>query len=411
MMWTTRRLDECVQFLSGGTPNKGKLEYWGGDIPWVSSAEMTERFLSNTSLNISAEGLAAGSRLVPEGSTFVVVRGMSLAKEFRISLAQRAMAFNQDVKALIPKSGVDGRFIFYSLCAHASSIRDLATEAAHGTKKLEMSRLESYVIEVPNDVETQQVVASVAYAYDDLIATNRRRMALLEDAARRLYREWFVHLRFPGHESVVVKDGVPEGWRKQSLASVADVNARSIGARDRPDSVLYIDISTVSTGLIGEVTPYAFADAPGRARRRVVHGDVIWSCVRPNRRSYALIWEPDERLVASTGFAVLSATGVPFSYLYFTTTTDTFVGHLEQNSTGAAYPAVTAKTFEDVEILVPDGDTLAAFDHSVLPQLEQTEFLKQQNRALAQARDLLLPKLMSGQLDVSGIRLPEEATA
>lgn len=288
---------------------------------------------------------------------------------------------------------------------------ELGTQNAAGAVPgVNRNTLHQMTVRVP-DKETQHRIVEVLSAYDELIATNQRRVALLEDAARRLYSEWFVHLRFPGHESVVVKDGVPEGWRKQTLASVADVNARSIGARDRPDSVLYIDISTVSTGLIGEVTPYAFADAPGRARRRVVHGDVIWSCVRPNRRSYALIWEPDERLVASTGFAVLSATGVPFSYLYFTTTTDAFVGHLEQNATGAAYPAVTAKTFEDAEILVPDGDTLAAFDHSVLPQLEQTEFLKQQNRALAQARDLLLPKLMSGQLDVSGIRLPEEATA
>jgi type I restriction enzyme S subunit len=133
--------------------------------------------------------------------------------------------------------------------------------------------------------------------------------------------------------------------------------------------------------------------------------------VRPNRRSYALIWEPDDKLVASTGFAVLSATAVPFSYLYFTTITDAFVGHLEQNATGAAYPAVTAKTFEDAEILVPNGDTLPAFDRAVLPQLEQIEVLKQQNRSLARARDLLLPKLMSGQLDVSGIRLPEEVAA
>lgn len=288
---------------------------------------------------------------------------------------------------------------------------ELGTQNAAGAVPgVNRNTLHQMTVRVP-DKETQHRIVEVLSAYDELIATNLRRIALIEDAARRLYREWFVHLRFPGHEWVPVRDGVPEGWRKQTLASVADVNARSIGARDRPDSVLYIDISTVSTGLIGEVTPYAFADAPGRARRRVVHGDVLWSCVRPNRRSYALIWEPDERLVASTGFAVLSATGVPFSYLYFTTTTDAFVGHLEQNATGAAYPAVTAKTFEDAEILVPDGDTLAAFDHSVLPQLEQTEFLKQQNRALAQARDLLLPKLMSGQLDVSGIRLPEEATA
>jgi len=314
------------------------------------------------------------------------------------------------IRVRLDRAVADPEFFFNYFRSPIGRSRIRAIVGGAAVKGIRGSDLKLIKVHMP-PLDQQIAIRQVIAVYDDLIATNQRRMALLEDAARRLYREWFVHLRFPGHESVVVNDGVPERWRKQTLASVADVNARSIGARDRPDSVLYIDISTVSTGLIGEVTPYAFADAPGRARRRVVHGDVIWSCVRPNRRSYALIWEPDERLVASTGFAVLSATGVPFSYLYFTTTTDTFVGHLEQNATGAAYPAVTAKTFEDAEILVPDGDTLAAFDHSVLPQLEQTEFLKQQNRALAQARDLLLPKLMSGQLDVSGIRLPEEAAA
>ena len=334
-----------------------------------------------------------------------------MAKEFRISLALRPMAFNQDVKALIPKPGIDGRFIFYSLSANAKAIRDLATEAAHGTKKLEMSRLEGFSIKVPRAVETQRSIASVAYAYEDLIVTNQRRIALLEEAARCLYREWFVHLRFPGHKAVEMLDGVPKGWRTKALSEIANVNARSIGAREKPDSLLYIDISSVSPGVIDEVTPYAFVDAPGRARRRVSHGDVIWSCVRPNRRSYALIWEPDEKLVASTGFAVLSAKAVPFSYLYFNTTTDEFVGYLEQNATGAAYPAVTAKTFEDAEIIVPDDETLATFDKFVLPQIEQIEMLNKQNRALALARDALLPKLMSGQLDLSGISPPAQEVA
>lgn len=314
------------------------------------------------------------------------------------------------IRVRLDRTVADPEFFFNYFRSAIGRSRIRAIVGGAAVKGIRGSDLKLIKVHVP-PFDEQIAIRQVVAVYDDLIATNQRRIALLEDAARRIYREWFVLLRFPGHESVPVKDGVPEGWRKQTLASVADVNARSIGARDKPDSVLYIDISSVSTGLIGEVTPYAFADAPGRARRRVDHGDVIWSCVRPNRRSYALIWEPDEKLVASTGFAVLSAKGVPFSYLYFTTTTDAFVGHLEQNATGAAYPAVTAKIFEDAEILVPIGDTLPAFDRAVLPTLEQMETLKQQNRALARARDLLLPKLMSGQLDVSGIRLPEEVTA
>ena len=314
------------------------------------------------------------------------------------------------IRVRLNRAIADPEFFFNYFRSPIGRSRIRAIVGGAAVKGIRGSDLKLIKVHVP-PIDEQIAIRQVVALYDDLITTNQRRIALLEDAARRLYREWFVHLRFPGHESVPVKDGVPEGWRKQTLASVADVNARSIGARDKPDSVLYIDISSVSTGLIGEVTPYAFADAPGRARRRVDHGDVIWSCVRPNRRSYALIWEPDEKLVASTGFAVLSAISVPFSYLYFTTTTDDFVGHLEQNATGAAYPAVTAKTFEDAEILVPEGDTLAAFDQVALPQLEQMETLKKQNRSLAQARDLLLPKLMSGQLDVSGIALPDEVAA
>lgn len=322
----------------------------------------------------------------------------------KIALAQRVILLRPN------QSVVDPGFLFYFM--RTDEFQSQLHGRATGTTVpgIKNPVLRATPVRHP-DLKTQKQLGYALSTYDTLITTNQRRIALLEEAARRLYREWFVHLRFPGHELVPVRDGVPVGWAIQPLASVAEVNARTIGSRDKPDSLLYIDISSVSTGLIHSTTPYAFTEAPGRARRRVTHGDVIWSCVRPNRRSYALIWEPDENLVASTGFAVLSATAVPFSYLYFTSTTEAFVGHLEQNATGAAYPAVTAKIFEDAEILVPDGDVTAAFDQMVLPQLELMETLKQQNHHLTQARDLLLPKLMSGQLDVSNIPLPEEIAA
>lgn len=314
------------------------------------------------------------------------------------------------IRVRLDRSVADPEFFFNYFRSPIGRSRVKAIVGGAAVKGIRGSDLKLIKVHLPQ-IDEQIAIRNIVAVYDDLIATNQRRIALLEEAARRMYREWFVSLRFPGHETVQVTDGVPEGWQTQTLASVADVNARTIGSRDKPDSLLYIDISSVSTGHIASATFYSFAEAPGRARRRVVHGDIIWSCVRPNRRSYALIWEPDEKLVVSTGFAVLSATSVPFSYLYLATTTDAFVGHLEQNATGAAYPAVTAKIFEDAEILVPDGETLTAFDLVVLPLLEQVETLNRQNTELAQARDLLLPKLMSGQLDVSGIQLPDEVVA
>ena len=412
MTWAEIAIGDLGRIVTGDTPPRKNPEYYGSAYPFIKPTDMTvgQRLTMTYEEGYSEDGFAKyRKKLIPAGSTAVVTIG-SIGQ--KLTWLHADCFVNQAVNAVVPdRAKFDSLYVYYLLKHNLNLVKQADTGASSGRENVSKSNFSALTVWACLDLNTQKQIAEVLDALDSSIETNQRRIALLEDAARRLYREWFVHLRFPGHESVPVKDGVPEGWHKQTLASVAAVNARSIGARDKPDSVLYIDISSVSTGLIGEVTPYAFVDAPGRARRRVDHGDVIWSCVRPNRRSHALIWEPDEKLVASTGFAVLSAISVPFSYLYFTTTTDDFVGHLEQNATGAAYPAVTAKTFEDAEILVPKGDTLAAFDQVALRQLEQTETLKKQNRSLAQARDLLLPKLMSGQLDVSGIALPDEVAA
>lgn len=244
----------------------------------------------------------------------------------------------------------------------------------------------------------QRWITGVLACYDELIETNRRRIALLEESARLLYREWFVKLRFPGHELVEKVDGLPAGWKEVRLAELAKVNQDSINAREKHEHIRYIDIASVETGVIKAATKMHFSEAPGRARRKVTHGDVIWSCVRPNRKSYALIWEPGEDMIVSTGFAVLSAMTVPFTFLYLTTTTDDFTGYLTNRATGAAYPAVTAKDFESATLLKPADDVLNGFHEMVEPFFDMQEILKMQNRKLAKARDALLPKLMSGQL-------------
>jgi type I restriction enzyme S subunit len=249
----------------------------------------------------------------------------------------------------------------------------------------------------PSDTQTR--IADILTAYDDLIENNRRRMGLLEDAARQLYREWFVRLRFPGHEHTRITNGVPEGWEKKPLSDVADVNRESLSGSYDGD-IDYIDISSVTPGSINETTRFDFRDAPSRARRVVKHGDIIWSCVRPNRRSHAVIWQPPPNLIASTGFAVITPTTVPTSFLFRATTTDAFVGYLENHARGVAYPAVLASDFERATILVPRGPLLNAFNDAAKPLLAQAHILHLQNEKLRAARDLLLPRLMSGEIAV-----------
>jgi type I restriction enzyme S subunit len=194
---------------------------------------------------------------------------------------------------------------------------------------------------------------------------------------------------------------LPEGWSVRRLAEVATVNTSTIRRGDEPENILYVDISSVGTGRIEKIEPMAFANAPGRARRIVRHGDTIWSCVRPNRKSFSLILDPPADLIASTGFAVLTPTKVPFSFLHQAVTTDEFVGYLTNHATGAAYPAVTAKDFEAAELLVPDEPLLRRFHEHCEPRLLLKENLLLKNTTLRRTRDLLLPKLISGALDVS----------
>jgi type I restriction enzyme S subunit len=246
----------------------------------------------------------------------------------------------------------------------------------------------------------QRSIVDMLSAYDELIENNQRRIRILEEMGRALYHEWFVNFRFPGREKVKLVSSalgqIPQGWSVEKLSDVAEVNSAQINARNAPDELHYIDISSVSPGQIDSITTYAFADAPGRARRIVAHGDVLWSCVRPNRRSHALVMYPEENTIASTGFAVLTAKTVPFTFLYAATTTDDFVGYLTSNASGAAYPAVTAETFHKAELLVAPPALLKHFGDATLSMAEQGHILQRQTTNLRRTRNLLLPRLLSG---------------
>ena len=245
----------------------------------------------------------------------------------------------------------------------------------------------------------QRRIAEVLTAYDELMGNNRRRMALLEEAARQLYAEWFVRLRYPGHTRTRRADALPKGWTRLPLGEVVDVNRETLGSSFQGE-LEYVDISAVTPGRIAETMRYDFADAPSRARRVVRHGDIIWSCVRPNRCSHAVIWNPEPNLIVSTGFAVLTPKALPTSYLYQATTTNAFVRNLENRARGAAYPAVVARDFEESEIVVPPAPLVSAFNDFAEPLLAQLKTLTFQTQKLRTARDLLLPRLMSGEVAV-----------
>ncbi|NOE53822.1 restriction endonuclease subunit S [Vibrio cholerae] len=395
MSWSAKSLDELGTVSRGRSRHRPRdaAHLYGGPYPFVQTGDVKRAglYLTEYSQTYSDEGLAQ-SKLWPSGTLCITIA----ANIADTSILAIDACFPDSVIGFIPDpKKSDARFIKYLFDAVLKlQYRQVSQGAAQDN--LSQGKLLALKFSVPDDVNEQIRIADFIATYDDLIENNRRRIQLLEESARLLYQEWFVHLRFPGHEQVNTVDGLPEGWRNMQLTDIAKVNQASL-KKGFDEKIEYIDISCVSTHSISDTTWYEFIDAPGRARRIVQHCDILWSCVRPNRRSHALVWEPHDRLIASTGFAVISATEVSPLFLYQSLTTNEYVGYLTNRAGGAAYPAVTARVFEESSILVPTKNLVEQYERQVQDTYTQINILRTQNIKLAQARDLLLPKLMSGE--------------
>lgn len=310
----------------------------------------------------------------------------------------RRTTFQKSVAVLKPiREKILPRYLYYALEYNKKALINASGGAAQ--KNLLLGDLKRFEIGVPK-ISDQRNLCDHLETYDKLIENNKRRLELLEESARQLYKEWFVRFRFPGHEHVKIIDGIPEGWKKTTLGAVSVTNALSHKAKELPEEIHYIDISSVSTGRIETKSRMPAEEAPGRARRIAQHGDVIWSNVRPNLKAYALVLHPENEDVFSTGFTVISGMSIPYSFLYNFTTTDNFVSHLVNHTTGASYPAVRPQDFERAELLLPPRPLLDQFQEYCEPNYELAYILAEQSSQLAAARDVLLPKLMNGEIAV-----------
>ncbi len=269
----------------------------------------------------------------------------------------------------------------------------------------------------------QKAIALVLGALDDKIELNRRINATLEAMARALFLSWFVDFDpvrakldgrppaaldlataavFPEHFAHGEHDMLPVGWRLAAIEEVCTINSWTLCKNDDLETLEYVEISEVSRGNIANIATYERGEEPSRARRRLRHGDTVLSTVRPDRGSYFLALNPPDNRVASTGFAVLTPTKVPWSFIHAALTQTEVSDHLGQMADGGAYPAVRPEIIGVMQVSLPnETKILDAFHRACAPLFEQAEANRTQSRTLATLRDALLPKLLSGELSVN----------
>lgn len=305
------------------------------------------------------------------------------------------------LKIALPKAALFPRFVYYYL--GLSHVVEWLERNAVGTTMLNLNTGILGGVKIPViPLPQQKRIADVLSAYDDLIENNRRRIKLLEEAARLLYREWFVHLRFPGHEHVKIVDGVPEGWERKVVPDLIAINPTERIERGR--EVWYVPMAALSeTGMTVD---------RGDFERRTVHTAVkfrtndvllarITPCLENGKTGFVYFLDEGDVACGSTEFIILRGISVSPYFVYCLARTYDFREHAIKSMIGSSgRQRVQAGCFDEYGVFLPPSSLLSEFDDSVAPMFKQIAVLDQQTEKLRQARDLLLPRLMSGELSV-----------
>ena len=239
--WATIPLQDAGKWLSGGTPRRSDESYWGGSIPWIGTKDLRGFDLCDSSEYVTEAGARAGTRVVEPGTVLFVVRGMSLAKEFRVGIAGCRLAFNQDVKAIVPQDGIDGRFLAWYLTAAARVVLGKVDTASHGTKRLPLERIKGLPVPLP-PLPEQRCIAAILDEADALRRKRREALDLLDELMRSAFLEMF-------------GDPVtnPLGWPLMPLRRVLSAiepgwSAKGSDRHAAPGEWGVLKVSAVSTG-------------------------------------------------------------------------------------------------------------------------------------------------------------------
>jgi type I restriction enzyme S subunit len=292
---------------------------------------------------------------------------------------------------------IDHGFLYYSflLKGRIGAFSGLFTGST--IKHFPREKLVQLVIEFPQ-LSVQQRIAETLSAYDDLIENNRRRMALLEESARLLYREWFVRLRFPGHENTRIVNGVPVGWRKLTLGHICTDNREMVSPESLEPDTPYIGLEHMPRRSIS-LSDWGIAEQVTSSKLCFNTGDILFGKIRPYFHKVGIAFT--DGVVSSDAFVIRPTTENLKSFVLMTVSSDDFVADTSQSmKEGAKMPRADWKQMIQFPVMVPPSGLLEDFSETIEAITEQLSNLCFQNQKLRSARDLLLPKLMSGEIEV-----------
>lgn len=375
------------RIVTGKTPPTKDKDNYGGTIPFITPVDMTgNRSIIKTERYVTAKGLGTVRNCyLPEHSVCVSCIGSDMGKAV---LTTAPSITNQQINSIVvDEDSYDYMYVYYLMRTLEEKIKSLGKNAT-AVPILNKTKFSNIEIQVP-EIDVQRSISNILSAYDNLIENNEKQIKLLEEAAQRWYKEWFVDLRFPGYESTPIVDGVPEGWKKDRLIDIADVqygyafDGSLFNSQRR--GIPIVRIRNIPSGFTDDYTTEEANDM-----FLVQNSDII---VGMDGEFHINSWCGDSAYLVQRTCRIrpkdVSMKGWLLQAIYEP------IKLFEKTVVGATVAHLGKKHIDTIMLLTSPNRYYKPFSDL----FEKRQTLLNQNRKLSQTRDLLLPKLMNGELE------------
>ena len=388
----------CDVITKGTTPSNIGAEFTEKGIKYIRSEMLTSaKYISDEGLLYISEEThkkLKRSQLKP-GDILFSMAGVYLGKTAILRECDTPANTNQAVALIrIIDEKCNREYVYYylNLPEVVKSVNSITGQSAQ--PNINLKQIGNIQIMLP-ERSVQDAVVTILSTYDSLIANNQKQIKLLEEAAQRLYKEWFVDLRFPGHETTPIVDGVPEGWASMAMNGIAEyINGYAFkpsdwGTKGKP----IIKIKEMGSGITADTPRNSGESIP--TKYIVTAGDILFSW---SATLSAMIWDEEDGLLNQHLFKVIPHNGISREFIL-----QSILKALDEFSnltTGSTMKHIQRGKLKEVFVNVPDNVTMRKYESISEPMREQILTLKKQIILLKEARDRLLPKLMSGEIEV-----------
>lgn len=403
--------DHCVKIGSGATPKGGAAVYIDSGISLIRSQNVYNLSFDYQGLTYITEDAARKlSGVTVQGRDVLLnITGDSVARVCMVPDDALPARVNQHVAIIRTDESLLPEYLLYYLASPymQAYMLNLAVGKGASRNALTKGMIEDFPLVLPSVEEQEKIVKNLS-AFDDLIENNQKQIKLLEEAAQRLYKEWFVDLRFPGHETTPIVDGIPKGWKTVCLDDV--ISKIATGLNPRKNFVLgngsnyYVTIKNMSNNdvILDDKCDKVDDAAINRINQRsdLQQGDLLFSGIGTIGRVYLIDIPTYNWNISESVFTMRVNEFVSKEFLYLLLLSQEMQLYCDNNAHGAAQRGIRMADLRAYKFSLPTDLLMDEFTNIVNPLIDNAQYCRKRIKKLKEVRDRLLPKLMSGELEV-----------